>query len=203
MIEVRALDLYQQGSEVQADEQKRKLSGYAAVFESRSLDLGGFREIIKPGAFADHLKSGVDVRALVDHDKRRILGRTSAGTLRLWEDEQGLADEVDIPDTSYGNDLLVSIGRGDIRGQSFGFHVVDEDWSVDTDGTPLRSVNAVRLTEISFTPSPAYESSTVDIRSEGGTQLVIPPAVIQRAMTMHGHPRRSLAERRLRLAEAA
>src|SRR5690349_20178291 len=100
------------------------LVGYAAVFNSQSADLGGFKEVIAPGAFTRSLSDAVtDPRALVSHDPQRILGRVSAGTLRLAQDDHGLRFEIDVPDTTYGRDLLESVKRGDIRGASFGFRL--------------------------------------------------------------------------------
>src|ERR1035437_3378391 len=85
--------------------------GYAANFNSPSEDLGGFREMLVPGCFANALKTS-DVRALFNHDPNHILGRNMAGTLRLFEDENGLRFEVDPPDTACARDLQVSMSRG-------------------------------------------------------------------------------------------
>lgn len=196
--EVRALSLYGTPPEVRADDEARKLTGYAAVFNSRSVDLGGFREIIAPGAFAAVLQSGEDIRALVDHDHSRILGRTSAGTLRLREDSQGLADEIDLPATSYANDLLVSIRRKDISGQSFGFYVEDDDW-VWVDDILVRTLLRVRLTEVTITSIPAYTDTSVGVRGAG---LLIPDEVRNTASKCRRFPRRARAERLLKIAAA-
>ena len=75
------------------------LRGHAAVFGVLSEDLGGFRERIAPGAFNDVLAAGADVRLLVDHAPPP-LARTKAGTLRLYEDQTGLAFEADLPDNA-------------------------------------------------------------------------------------------------------
>ena len=98
----------------------RTLRGHAAVFGVISEDLGGFRERIMPGAFADVLDD--DVRLLVDHEPPP-LARTKAGTLRLREDERGLAFEADLPETTAARDLRESVARGDVDGASFRFVV--------------------------------------------------------------------------------
>jgi HK97 family phage prohead protease len=99
--------------EVRAADAVRTASGYAAMFNSETEIAGAFREVIAPGAFAETLKSA-DVRALVDHDTGRVIGRMSAGTLRLSEDATGLRAEIDLPDTTEGRDLAVLLERGDI-----------------------------------------------------------------------------------------
>jgi HK97 family phage prohead protease len=137
--------------------------GYAALFNSET-DIGGyFRETIAPGAFAATLKDS-DVRALVDHDSGRVIGRSSAGTLRLSEDDTGLAVEIDLPDTSDGRDLAVLMERGDISGMSFGFRVTKEQWDETVD-PPTRTILAAELFEVSAVAFPAYEDTTIALRS--------------------------------------
>ena len=96
---------------VRAEGAATKLGGYAAVFGVESVDLGGFRERIAQGAFAESLASGGDIASLRNHDTTEVLGKVSSGTLRLSEDAVGLAFENDLPDTSYARDLAVSVER--------------------------------------------------------------------------------------------
>jgi HK97 family phage prohead protease len=103
------------------DKKSPRLVGHAAIFNSPSQDLGGFTEIVKPGAFTRTLKTDRDPLALVQHMPQLVLGRRSAGTLKLTEDARGLAFEIDVPDTTTARDLLVSVERGDVRGASFAF----------------------------------------------------------------------------------
>ena len=93
---------------------RTKIGGHAAVFNSLSEELWGFREKIAPGAFAPALGKS-DIRALLNHDPNFVLGRTKSGTLQVYEDGTGLAVEIDPPETRWVDDLLVSIGRGDIN----------------------------------------------------------------------------------------
>jgi HK97 family phage prohead protease len=150
------------GVEVRAENDKRTLVGYAAVFE-RLADIGGyFQEQIAPGAFADAI--GGDVRALVDHDCGRVIGRTKSGTLRLQEDGTGLRVEIDVPNTSDGNDLWELVSRGDISGMSFGFRVTKETWD-ETGDMPVRTIQALNLIEVSAVAFPAYDDTTLGMRS--------------------------------------
>jgi HK97 family phage prohead protease len=150
------------GVEVRADGEKRTLVGYAAVFNSPADIYGIWLETIKPGAFSSQLDA--DVRALIDHDHGRVIGRTRSGTLRLAEDEKGLRVEIDVPDTSDGNDLWVLCERGDISGMSFGFRVTKEEWD-ETVSPNRRTILAVELHEVSAVAFPAYDDTSIGQRS--------------------------------------
>lgn len=141
-----------------------KIVGYAAVFNSLSHDLGGFRERIKPGAFRDALASQPDVRALVDHDPGKILGRTKSGTLTLSEDERGLLAVITPPDTTLGRDLVTSLRRGDIDGMSFGFVAVKDKWGRE-EGVAVRELEQVNVFDVSVVGTPAYADTSVALRS--------------------------------------
>jgi HK97 family phage prohead protease len=159
--------------EHRADDGKRTLIGYAAKFERLAMIGSYFQEKIAPGAFSTAI--GGDIRALVDHDPGRVIGRTKSGTLRLSEDGTGLRVEIDVPDTTDGNDLWVLVERGDISGMSFGFRVTKETWD-ETGDVPVRTIQAVELFEVSAVAWPAYEDTTIGLRSldaaraEGGTR---------------------------------
>ncbi|HMM52981.1 MAG TPA: HK97 family phage prohead protease [Burkholderiaceae bacterium] len=138
----------------------RHLVGYAARFgvEAR---IGGFREVIRAGAFAQSLAGERDILALVDHDPRSLLGRTRSGTLTLKEDADGLAFDLALPDTRAAADLLALAERGDLGGMSFGFVATDDHWTGD-----LRELRSVELHEISVVQSwPAYQQTEVNVRN--------------------------------------
>lgn len=146
------------------DNEPPMIMGHAAVFNDAAQIMPGFREQIKPGAFADAIQQD-DVRALFNHDPNFVLGRNKAGTLRMTEDKKGLAIEVDPPDTQFARDLMVSMKRGDITQMSFGFRVVDETWDEDKDGNVTRTLNKVSLFDVSPVTYPAYVNTDVAVRS--------------------------------------
>jgi HK97 family phage prohead protease len=143
-----------------------RLIGHAAVFDSPSQDLGGFTEIVRRGAFTRTLASDRDPLALVQHMPQLVLGRRSAGTLRLQEDGRGLAFEIDVPNTTTARDLLVSVERGDVRGASFAFNVPKggDRWEV-RGGNVIRELLDVDLYEITITAQPAYQDTSVATRA--------------------------------------
>ena len=146
-----------------AQEESRMVTGYAAVFDSDSEDLGGFIEQIERGAFKEAIQTS-DVRALFNHDNNFILARTASGTLKLYEDERGLKYEFEAPKTTAGNDLLEMIKRGDISQSSFGFTVEEDDWS-NRDGMAFRKIKKVkRLYDVSPVTFPAYPEASVAVR---------------------------------------
>jgi len=139
------------------------VAGYAAVF-GEVADIGGyFQEVIARGAFTETLRTA-DVRAYYDHDRGRVLGRSSAGTLRLKEDQKGLYVEINLPDTSDGRDVKTLIERGDITGMSFGFSVLRQEWD-ETVEPPKRTILEVELSEVSIVSNPAYEGTSIALRS--------------------------------------
>lgn len=144
---------------------KLTISGYAAVFNSFSEDLGGFREIIRPGAFRDAIASGQDVRGLVNHDENLLLGRTSSGTMRLSEDKRGLRYEIDPPDTSTARDLIELLKRGDLNGSSFAFTIKkDSDlWRQEGEQT-IRELHAIdQLYDVGPVVYPAYRATVSEV----------------------------------------
>jgi hypothetical protein len=141
----------------------RKITGYAAVFNKLSDDLGYFREKIQPGAFRNTLKAD-DVRALWNHDSNYILGRNRSGTLSLSEDDHGLKIEIDPPDAQWARDLMTSIERGDVDQMSFGFRTITDSWQL-VDGEDIRTLIEVKLFDVSPVTFPAYPDTEVGLRS--------------------------------------
>ena len=147
-----------------------KLVGVAIAYGTRSQDLGGFVEIIEPGAFSKHLVTNPDVRCLYEHDKKDLLGRTASGTLKISDSPQGLAVEIDPPATRAGADCVELVKRGDLSGMSFGFTVVRDRWDMKQKPA-LRTVLEARLHEVTVTSNPAYLASAIALRCAAGALM--------------------------------
>lgn len=168
-----------------------RITGYAAVFNSMSHDLGGFREKIAPGAFREAIADDKEVLALMHHDPRQPIGRRSAGTLSLREDERGLAVEIIPGNTSAGRDAVEMLRRKDIKGMSFRFNNAKATWEKSGNDKIRTIFNIGTLMEVTLTAIPAYEATTAEVRS-AINQLDQPP----------GTPRLDAARRRVRLTLA-
>lgn len=160
------------------DQDVRGFEGHAAVFSQRTA-IGnpltwGFYEEIAPGAFTKTLSEG-DARFLVDHDTRLVVSRVSAGSLRLAQDQTGLAVDADL-DTrlTYVGDLVVNLENRNVTGMSFGFRTIKDEWTTVTVSTSegdleaeLRILREVALYEVSAVTFPAYEGTDAALRSVG------------------------------------
>ena len=149
--------------ETREDNGELYIEGYFSVFDS-SYDLWpGASERVAPGAFTKTI--GGDIRALVDHETRLVLGRTKAGTLELREDGHGLWGKVRInPDDSDAMNLYNRVKRGDVDQCSFGFDILDEETEVGEDGSVRWTIREVELYEVSVVTFPAYEDTGVVAR---------------------------------------
>lgn len=165
--------------ERRAADEPARLIGHAAVFNALSEDLGGWREQIVPGAFADAIQ-GDDVRALFNHDPNFVLGRNRSKTLTLSEDTRGLAIDILLPDTQTVRDLVVApIERGDVSQMSFAFSVKPggQDWAKDDEGRVVRTLKRLRLYDVSPVTYPAYPQTDIAVRELRGFQAAQAPRV--------------------------
>ncbi|MBJ6623597.1 HK97 family phage prohead protease [Streptomyces sp. DHE17-7] len=152
-----------------SDDGRISMRGYAYRFNELSHDLGGFRERIVPGAGGPSLRQH-DVYATFNHDTQSLLGRTSSGTLRVGEDREGGWYEIDLPDTTVGRDVAELLKRGDLKGSSFTFRVLDggqrraDDDDPET-GLPVREITAMDVVELGPVVNPAYPTTQASLRS--------------------------------------
>lgn len=173
------------------------IRGYAAVFGVLSDDLGGYREMIEPGAFAG--VTGNDVRGLWQHDPMFVFGRTVSGTLTLMEDEIGLRYEMAPPDAQWARDATASIRRGDVSQSSFAFTILDgERWEMAGDGGVTRVITRVaRLYDVSPVTYPAYPQTSVAVRSHAEALR----AQVSADETGRARARRERLEYQIKIAE--
>lgn len=150
--------------EVRAAGDTMRIGGYAAKFNTRSQNLGGFTETINPGFFTKSEGDGFPgVMARYNHDDNWLLGTTAGGTLRLAIDGTGLDYEVDLP--SFRSDVFELVQRGDVQKSSFAFITFEDDWTLDENGFPLRSLIAGQLIDVAPVNSPAYLDTSSGLRS--------------------------------------
>jgi hypothetical protein len=149
-------------AEIRVDgDDKPKIIGYAAVFNTWTNINGWFKESIRPGAFTKTIKEN-DIRALMNHNENYVLGRNKSKTLSLREDSTGLAVEIDPVPATWANDLLASMRRGDITQMSFGFQVNKQEADYEKDERVLVDVT---LFDVSIVTYPAYPTTTAQVRS--------------------------------------
>lgn len=144
-----------------------ELVGLAAAFNSLSGDLGGFKEVIAPGAFTRAIREKQDVRCLINHDASRILGRTKSGTLTLTQDSTGLRFLCKLDPTQQAHqDIFKAVKRGDIDQCSFSFALAENGDSFEqvSDGKGgrfvQRTLKDVNLFDVAVVTYPAYPNGT-------------------------------------------
>jgi len=150
--------------EIRDEDEDKQIFGYAALFDDPADEINGFIERVAPGAFTETLKSS-DPRALINHEAGKLLGRFSKGTLKLKEDKKGLYYEINPPETSYANDLLELLKRGDIDQSSFQFTVDKEEWD-ESGEVPVRTiVKVAELFDVSPVTFPWYKNTVAGVKS--------------------------------------
>lgn len=151
------------GFQTRTDEGDLYIEGYFSVFGGVYELWEGASETIAQGAFRETLDR--DIRALIDHESRLVLGRTAAGTLELREDETGLWGRVKInPNDQDAMNLYERVKRGDVDQCSFGFDILDEETETLDNGGVRWTIKKVRLYEVSVVTFPAYEDTAVTAR---------------------------------------
>ena len=147
------------------DSEKKVIQGYAVVFDSWT-DISSWGEIwkecIRKGAFTQSLKEN-SILALYNHDFNNVLTRKDVN-MKLVEDDKGLYFEIELPDTTQGNDLYELIDKGIVNQCSFSGYVRKNLWSEDNGGNVLREILEIDLIEITITPIPAYEVTEAEVK---------------------------------------
>lgn len=162
--DIRQVRSIQTDFQTREDSNELIIEGYFAVFNSNYDITEGMSESVAPGAFKNTLAD--DIRALVNHDSTLVLGRTSAHTLELREDEHGLWGRIAInPNDSDAVNLYERVKRGDVSQCSFGFDILSEESEFSENGDVHWTIKEVKLYEVSCVTFPAYQSTNIDARS--------------------------------------
>lgn len=170
-----AIKLRAEGSET------KKLVGYAAVFNQMTTLVRAdswykgspeIREIIEPGAFTKSIGQS-DQRAVWNHNTDLVLGRRKNGTLRLWEDENGLGNEITPPDTDMIRDMVIApIERGDVDQMSFGFRVIADTVIEDSKANTITiRLKEIDLVEVSPVAIPAYDGTSIGLSARSADRI--------------------------------
>ena len=150
----------------------RYIEGYFAVFGSPYQMWPGATESIDEHAFDGALSD--DIRALIDHETRLVLGRNKANTLELKIDARGLWGRTKInPSDQDAMNLYARVERGDVNQCSFGFDILDEGTQYNEDGSVHWTIKKVKLYEVSVVTFPAYEDTAVTARKRDYEQIRI------------------------------
>jgi HK97 family phage prohead protease len=149
---------------------KKRIEGYFSTFGGIYELWPGATESIDPHAFDETLND--DIRALIDHETRLVLGRNKAGTLELRIDSHGLWGSIEIneADTDAMN-LYARVQRGDVSQCSFGFEILSEKTDVRDDGTVHWTIEKVKLYEVSCVTFPAYKDTSITARQDDYAEI--------------------------------
>lgn len=182
------------------------IRGYAVVYNRLSVDLGGFRERILPGAFDgvfNRQRGRADLVSYYNHNPDILLGRESSGTLKVWTDEKGVGFEVTPPASRA--DILELVARRDVKGASFTFSIEKngEAFTTDENGRAIREVRAATIYELGPVVQPAYPSTSVSVAMRSyqlwlasqatpePTPHVVSPDIVQASMRLRAAKLRS------------
>ncbi|MEH6965338.1 HK97 family phage prohead protease [Priestia megaterium] len=162
--EIRKIDV--ESIETRATESNDHLiEGYINKFDKKSQFMKFFEQVDR-NAFNRTLAQGHNIFGMYNHSSDKILGSTKTGSLKLSVDEVGLRFSLQInPNVSYAKDVYELVRSGDVDGCSFGFYVLEDEWSYQDDGTELRTILDLELLECTITPFPAYLDSEASVRS--------------------------------------
>lgn len=176
------------------------LVGYAAMFGERALIGHSFYERIEAGAFTRAVAGPADVIATMEHDRARLLGRTTNQTLRLAQDDRGLRVEIDPLDTTIGVDAVKAVTRGDIAGMSFMFRLPlgGQRFEAPVNGLPSRVITDVDLLDVSLVALPVYETTAIEARAEAEVETMLSAEWDPMMMRADADRARSLALERVK-----
>lgn len=144
---------------------EKYIEGYFSVFGSNYELWPGATESVDVNAFDGALND--DIRALIDHETRLVLGRNKSGTLELKVDSRGLWGRITLnQDDTDAMNLYSRVKRGDVDQCSFGFDILEEDTEYRDDGSVHWTIKKVKLYEVSCVTFPAYKDTSISARKQ-------------------------------------
>lgn len=153
------------------------MEGYGAVFGQPTLIdswEGTFTEEIAPGAFKRSLGQRMPVLQF-DHGQHPLIGSIPLGVIRsIREDSHGLKVRARLSDNWLIQPVRDAIRDGAITGMSFRFRVVADKWERRGD-VPHRTITEVELYEVGPVVFPAYDATTVGVRSRQALAALADP----------------------------
>lgn len=153
------------------DESSPVIEGYFSVYNSVYQIAPGMSESIAPGAFEDSIDG--DVRALINHNSDLVLGRTTAGTLELHEDDIGMWGSIKVNrNDGDAMNAYERVKRGDVSQCSIGFEIIEEDTEIREDNSVHWTIKRAKLWEVSICTFPAYEDTSIEARKKDRDEVL-------------------------------
>ena len=162
--------------ELRSENGGRHISGKAISFDTQSNDIG-FIEILHRGCISQELIDSSNIVFLYNHDYNQVIARANKGkgTLNIDLRDDGVYFDLDVPNTTMGNDLLENIRLGNITQCSFGFRYSNEEGAYKDekiDGVWYRNVYKIgELFDLSAVTYPAYDDTYVNARMQERSKM--------------------------------
>lgn len=162
--------------ELRSENGGRHISGKAISFDTESNDIG-FIEILHRGCISQELIDSSNIVFLYNHDYNQVIARANKGkgTLNIDLRDDGVYFDLDVPNTTMGNDLLENIRLGNITQCSFGFNYANEEGAYKDEkvgDTWYRNVYKIgELYDLSAVTYPAYDDTYVNARMQERSKM--------------------------------
>ena len=162
--------------ELRSENGGRHISGKAISFDTQSNDIG-FIEILHRGCISQELIDSSNIVFLYNHDYNQVIARANKGkgTLNIDLRDDGVYFDLEVPNTTMGNDLLENIRLGNITQCSFGFNYANEEGAYKDekiDDVWYRNVYKIgKLYDLSAVTYPAYDDTYVNARMQERSKM--------------------------------
>ena len=162
--------------ELRSENGGRHISGKAISFDTQSNDIG-FIEILHRGCITQELIDSSNIVFLYNHDYNQVIARANKGkgTLNIDLRDDGVYFDLEVPNTTMGNDLLENIRLGNITQCSFGFNYANEEGAYKDEKIGdvwYRNVYKIgELYDLSAVTYPAYDDTYVNARMQERSKM--------------------------------